>query len=291
MHKLKAIYFYNHFHSGDIFVSKEFVRWMVHNIPAKKYFYCHYNSSKLVADIPELIIQNEIPKPQANYWSLENDCLYANTWYAACEHVYFKYKTSLLTLYDLFSCELKKVLNIDLPNFIPDFIPEIDYKFFKTQNAEKFLETARASKKIFISNGKVLSGQSENFDFNSIVNILAKRYPDILFLLSNNDKHRITYKNVLYTKDIININENDLNENSYITNFCDIIVGRNSGTQSYAFTKENMKKNSKFISFTRSKNCYDFGLSKWYPDRFIHSRDFTQEAIINTISKYINQID
>jgi len=288
MNKLKTIYFYNHFHGGDLFVSKEFVRWMVHNIPAEKYVYCHHNSPKLIADIPELIIQNKIPKPQASHWSLENGCLYANTWYGACDFKYFAHKASLQTLYSLFSGELKRVLNIDLPDPILSFIPEIDYKFFKIENAKRFMETVKASKKIFISNGKTLSGQSTNFNFNPIVEILAKKYPDILFFLSN-DEHQITRDNVLYTKDIIDIKENDLNENSYITNFCEILVGRNSGTYTYAFTKENMKEDHVFISFIRDKSYFSFGLKQYYPGKFVYGGNFTQEAIVDTISKYMRR--
>jgi hypothetical protein len=57
--------------------------------------------------------------------------------------------------------------------------------------------------------------------------------------------------NIKYTKDIINIRDNDLNEISYISTFCDIIIGRGSGPYCFSTIKSNLlNKNKIFIGFT-----------------------------------------
>jgi len=48
------IIFHNRVHKGDLFVSKEFVRYIINNVKANNYIYYHKWSNKLLKDIDNL---------------------------------------------------------------------------------------------------------------------------------------------------------------------------------------------------------------------------------------------
>ncbi|MGI0058661.1 MAG: hypothetical protein ACREBJ_02735, partial [Nitrosotalea sp.] len=130
------------------------------------------------------------------------------------------------------------------------FIPTIDYSKFAIQNVQSWL-AAHPQKKIFVSNGISLSGQATNFPMSPIIIDLAKAHQDKIFILSNQDINQALPPNVIYSKDIIQKPQgSDLNENSFITTHCDVIVGRASGAFSYAWTQQNMlQRKVKFVCF------------------------------------------
>ena len=88
-----------------------------------------------------------------------------------------------------------------------------------------------------VSNGEVLSGQSENFDFTPIIKYLSEKFPNVEFILTH--KSNVSQKNVHYTSDIIQIPECDLNEISYLSLKCDVTIGRASGPIGFTHVKEN----------------------------------------------------
>ena len=92
-------------------------------------------------------------------------------------------------------------------------------------------------------------------DTDSVVEKLSEKYPNVLFFLTM--KTNINKENVAYTSDIIKL-DCDMNENSYLSTKCDIIVGRPSGSYCFTMVKENFIKNKQFI--TISDNIYD----NWY---------------------------
>ena len=61
-------------------------------------------------------------------------------------------------------------------------------------------------------------------------------------------------ENTFYTRDIINYDGCDLNENSYLSTKCDIIIGRASGPHAFAGVYDNFMDENKIIySITRNK--------------------------------------
>ncbi len=52
------------------------------------------------------------------------------------------------------------------------YIPTVDYTKIEKHEIDKFC-LIRTGKKVLISNGNVLSGQSENFDFSGIIDKLS----------------------------------------------------------------------------------------------------------------------
>jgi hypothetical protein len=78
---------------------------------------------------------------------------------------------------------------------------------------------------------------------------LAKQFPNVTFICTN--KFALEATNIAFTEDIIKNTEGiDLQEISYLSRHCDIIVGKNSGPYVFCETYENYMDNSKaFISF------------------------------------------
>jgi hypothetical protein len=87
-----------------------------------------------------------------------------------------------------------------------------------------------------------MSGQAPAVDFDAITLSLADTFPQITFLLTNPGTIKIQKNNVFYCDEIINspIKINDLNEISYISTRCKLIVGRSSGPYSFSITEKNV---------------------------------------------------
>ena len=83
----------------------------------------------------------------------------------------------------------------------------------------------------------------DKIDINHLIEKLSDNYPHIDFILT--EKSNIVKNNVLHTSDIIMTSGCDLNEISYLSTKCDIIVGRASGPYCFTHVKENMLNTNK----------------------------------------------
>jgi hypothetical protein len=272
--------FYNHWHNGDIFVSRGFVNFIINNSNFESYHYVHKNSNNILKDIPVITNNESLQYLDKNSPYFNNTYeMYLNTWYGSNTKHFSGCNFNSLYLH--FNEFCNKILNINMNNYDPTiFLPDlIDTSLLHINNIN--IDNFKMfDKKVFICNNDVLSEQSVNFDFNEIISELCIYFPNYLFIISNkkniltNDsfinsriKNKIInllhYNNLIYSADIINIDGNDLLENSYLSTFCDIIIGRNSGAYTFANNKENLlNKNKKFISISENKIE-----SIWYTDR------------------------
>ena len=267
---IKKLIFYNNYHNGDQHACRGFVREIITHCVNNgiECFYYHNCDPCLISDIPNLI---HINKPNVNFsdkksYTIKDGILYFNTWYMVSSSEFKAHSGSFATLYLRFKRVCKETLKFDLsPGNDPDynirFFPWIDYSKFEINGINKFIENNN-KKLIFVSNGSVKSGQvSKKFSFTPIIIKLASNHNDYIFLLSNKDKEIIKLHNVIYTKDIIKKNSNDLNENGYLSTFCDTIMGSASGSYSFAINKsnffDNKNKNKKFLCFIKDNNRTD----------------------------------
>lgn len=257
---MNKVTFFNHFHNGDLHISREFVRKIMQRVnsinPAITFSYAHSNDPCLLSDIPNLAYENinALGLNQFENLTNRNGTVFINTWYAQQNYRYMNFHGMTLDcLYEAFNDSCKTLWGFgmeDLSNDPSSFIPTIDYSKFHIQNAQSWL-AQNPQKKIIISNGSAMSGQATNFAMAPIISELAQVHQDKIFILTNQEGGVHLPSNVVYSKDIIKKPAgSDLNENSFLTTFCDVIVGRASGVFSYAWTQQNMIQRAvKFVCF------------------------------------------
>lgn len=301
---MKKIIFYNHFHNGDLHVSRSFVRAIINKLKPQgiEFCYVHRNATNLLSDIPELKIENDIKSlpPEKTFFSI-GETTYLNTWYNSGQSKYMsRHGITFDSLYDLFDDFTTQVLSCSLSDLNSDpkyFFPEIDFSFYSSDvNDSKF-----ERKKILISNGAVLSGQAENFNFSPVINQLTFKYPNFDFYCTqkNSDISNSIHKNLFFTSDLIASKCSDLNHIGYLSTFCDLIVGRASGPWTFAFNTANLfRRKTKFLCFANLAPKYEnkFWLGDKFASQISYSSNITVSShhernnIIETIEKEIQNL-
>jgi hypothetical protein len=297
----KKITFFNCFHNGDIHVSRSIVKGMIAKLkqinPDWIYTYAHKNYPNLLADIPEIIYDpgalHFIRNEHDNLFEGGN-ALFVNTWYAQQQFKYMnQYGISFDALYAALNDSCQKTWGFSLGDISTNpsvFFPSIDYSNFYTQHAKEWL-SAHPGKKIFICNGYALSGQSHNFPITPLVMDLARRHIDKTFILTNKEGQNVL-PNVLWSADIIKKEGCDLNENAFLSEHCDSIIGRATGTFAFSETTNNMlNRKCKMLCFTNITPPPNgkFWLSSLLQDKIHYTADITvsNESNIDTIRKLI----
>lgn len=267
------ITFYNRFHRGDIHFSRSFVEHTIRSLHDIRddieFSYIHANSADTLSDIPNLI---EIPNQTitSDTWpdkhmmvihrSNENGelSLAINTWIASNDHI-FRSNCGCCFAGNLVMWQMIwKILDNDhglkvIPPENPhDLLPNIHYDHYDHCSfVDDHIKNTdgKYRKRIFVSNGPVLSGQAINFDFDPIIGKVVEENPDCVFYLT--DSTSLEAPNIYSTRGLINKDGCDLNENSYLSTFCDVIIGRASGPFAYSCCYANfMDENKKFCIFT-----------------------------------------
>lgn len=295
---IKKIVFFNHAHRGDVFLSRPFVKEIQEKINVE-FYYFHYWGEYLLKDLN--MGYDTIEKlPSINQHvghRILKDVLYINTWIGNYfSHSKPRYgQCNLKSIYSLMYEEIynliRSTFQVDLKlNDILNYFPEVDYSYFNIENIDLYLKQ-NESKKVLLCNGPALSGQCEyNGDMKEIVEVLSQKYPNVSFITT----HKINFdaKNVYYTGDIIKNDGPDLNEISYLSTFCDIIVGRSSGPFTFSNLKDNIFDDKKsFLCFgKRETDClpYELDINSTFVFQYF-SEDNKLEELIETIIELIEQ--
>ena len=106
----------------------------------------------------------------------------------------------------------------------------------------------------------------------------ANQYPNYKFICTR--KFNKTQENILFVEDLVQNSEGcDLNEIACISEYCDVVIGRNSGPFLFTNTKANLSNpNKKFLAFGRNYgDCFPAALS--FPCDFRFIVDSSQETI------------
>lgn len=261
------IVFFNHYHRGDLFTHKEFVRHIKQLLPDNTYEYWHFNHPKVNLDleIPLTNTPHQIDHKIIFCHINTNETMGINTWIGAWPDILSKHKgVNLQSLYESWKIIFEK-LNLKLHDNPEDYLPSIDYGFFNIKNVDEYVSKSN-KKRVLICNGKPMSNQSFEGDMQEIICSLASKYENVDFICTKKINH--TYQNVYFTDDIIRDNEQfmgvnpfwndrpqntcDLNEISYLSTKCDVIIGKNSGPFVFCETRENLKDPQKVIvSFSK----------------------------------------
>jgi len=277
------IIFFNHYHNGDIHYSREFIKDIIRKTSADEYSYYHINKSNLLKDIDVEYGDPQNIDRQKQIIEV-SDNIFINTWIGQCGAKYITKDCSIYSNYNMYK-DIFNFLNIEIEE-LEYYLPSINYDKLDTINIDDFLSKNK-NKKILICNGSVLSGQCPNFSFDQIIFDLSLDFPNIDFILTN--KINISNINIFFTDNIINIPLSDLNEISYLSTKCDIIVGRASGPHAFTHIKENYNNiNKTYISFAdkiHEGNWYNSDKCKQ-----IWSNNYVESSIKEIIKKELEKL-
>jgi hypothetical protein len=237
----------------------------------------------LLKDIDELRVVNQKYSIDDKFPLIhaDGDTLYINTWYNADRNTSHFKGISLATLYENFT-KVYKFLNIKLEP-IEFYIPTIDFTKYEISHIDEFMMGKQDKVKVFISNGKVQSNQSVNYNMDELIRALASNHIDVLFFISNGCS--IVKDNVFQTNRIIRLKDNDLCENAYISTFCDIIFGRNSGSHTYSFLKDNVITDN----IQTHINNAELSLLNYFPNLWNSNKKVIDTVAYNNIINIIDQ--
>lgn len=310
---MKSICFFCHFHNGDIFHIKSFLKDIENQLDAK-YYIAHPNNPIITKDLDfEYInlpmywskdqnIDEQIRKKHQHHLDIvtgkehtkfieTDECLYVNTWiggYFSSDNE-FNGECSLRGFHKMFSNIYSKInevfgTQIEIKT-VDEYHPFIDYSKYNVKSIDKFIKT-NTNEKILICNGPALSYQTTyNSDMSEIINPLASKNPDKIFILTK--KYPCDLDNVFFTDDIINSGNCDLNEISYISKYCYLVVGRNSGPFCFTLTDENINsEHKKFLAFgSRETDCLPYGIE--IQSSFVFEYFSGVSSLSNTISEML----
>jgi hypothetical protein len=287
------ITFFNHYHNGDVHLSRGIIRKIINKVhqldPSVKFSYSHPNPSNLLFDIAKLdydtLSLNKLnPK---NSIIKTNDTIYINTWYDQQDQKYAK-KYGILTIDALYgalddSCNQIWGFKLsEISNDLKDFFPVIDYSIFDIEEIQFWLHNHQ-NKKILIENGHSQSGQSVNFDMTSVAIKLAKQHPNIIFILSQKTNIPLP-DNIIFSSDLIKKKDgSDLNEISFLSTHCNMIIGRCSGVFSFSMVKENLfERQIKMLGFSHLMSKQSkFWIGSLFKDQINYSSNITISSEIN----------
>lgn len=255
-------------------MSREFVKDIMKKLSPEETYYYHPNSSSILKDIDLIHVKEKYESNKLI--EKKGDVVIINTWFHT-EHGHRLYQCSIEALYYNFTI-IYKELGIKLEP-IEYYIPSIDYSKFNISPIDEFMKSDK--KYIYVSNGDVHSEQAHPESMEPLIQALSKNknYTIILtndLVWNTNEIHANFDDNVIMSKDIIKSDgKDDLNENSYISTKCDVVIGRESGPYSFAHVKENTSSDKKQI-FIVSSYIRPFFYPSYYNEnkKLYHTNNF-----------------
>lgn len=256
---VEKVVFYNHFGNGDIFESREFVKEWMEILGDRDYYYAHGKNPKILRDIPELKftdVTEQMNAMEAVDFDYDNKTMFINTWIGRDgRYVLPGIGVVVEQLWKMHNDILLSIGCRPLNKPIMDYVPNIRYEEYEDCiNVEYWLRAEAKHRRLFIiDNGNVQSSQAVNFDFNPIIQEVAKQQHDDFFIITHDSEVRLP--NVWTTNEIIRSKDGfDLNELSFLSRFCNGSIGRNSGPHVFTQVKDNwLDDQYKFLSFTHTQ--------------------------------------
>lgn len=269
---INSVVFFNHWHNGDLFISKEYVRILIDKLKLcgiDSFSYAHGNSYKLLSDLPaEYKHIFSTPVHMHQRFHLESDVLYVNTWVGVYTEFFSPGQChsnfpTLAKIWNFIFNAISEIIGANLSNgkelTAIDGIPSIDWSKFQIRQAIDF---SRQHKNIVLfCNTDPKSEQSKLNGIGLLDNViesLAIKNPEITFVCAR--KNHLVMPNVFFTDDIFaGVVDGDLNEISFLSISSKMIVGR-SGPWAYCHNKENsVRENCTIytISDRRSDSLFD----------------------------------
>ena len=277
---ITGITFYNNFNNGDLHVVRTLIRHVIKTFPEFKYKLRHPNNEKVLKDLGIPLYWHQYKeKFDLRGYYLEYGILNFNV-QALCHNRQFFDRGGSFTIhtfYNIFAKTLLEVFKYKMPENILDFLPYIDYELYDIQKLKLLNMSGR---NVLLCNNNPLSEQSTKFDMNNLLSNIVNLFPDINFYVTNK-LDGFEKQNVFYISDITGNIGNDLNEISYLSTKCDIIIGRYSGPHTFCYVKENLLNTKKtFVTFCPPSMLYGLIPEKWC--------DFGVRSITSQTSNFLN---
>jgi len=255
------VVFYNCWGHGDIHLVRGLVRKSIKlfkNIGVDKFEFCHAKDPCLISDVNILTSSAEYKYCKSINHSdvnIKNDVLYFNTWAGQCRYAFTKkYKFTFKCLCKIFESNLAKAgINYSFDNCVLDVFPDINFSKFRVGKINKYVTNKHNL--IFVSDERGRSGQGNFYSFNKIIHELSPLYPKCTFIIANPKKLNIAHNNIISASKIIGKRSNDLNESAYLSTFCKLIIGKVTGSFSYAMNKKNLyEREAVLLAFSAGTN-------------------------------------
>jgi hypothetical protein len=287
----KRIVFFNCFHNGDIHASRGFLRPIMNKIkqlePDTLFSYSHKMAAELLSDIPELTfdrgVLGSVGNEHANLVK-SGDTTFINTWYGQQHHKYMdRHGISIDTVYAALDDSCKDLYGFSLSDISTDpsvFFPTIDYARINTARVKNWL-SIHPGKKILIENGQALSDQATNFQMGPIIDSLAQKHPDKIFILTSNESVANSSGNIFFSDSITQRKgRSDLNEISFLSTHCDVIIGRSSGVFAFTLTQENLFNRK--ITYFNFSNLVPIPADKYWLSDLLRDKIHYNSTIISS---------
>ena len=296
-------------HYGDLFTSKGYIQQIVNELKTTidiKYWHeCH---PKALLDLGLDTCQLDLSKEDFSQSYIErDDILYVNLWTAQREEFSGKVGVNHEFLQRAWKKIFDKInsfhnVNLVLHN-MEYYVASIDYSFFRNNEKLSMYLKNSANKKILISNGPATSGQSFADNMSSSINALAASYKNFDFICTS--KFKTKNSNIKFTDDIIDQGEAvnkessprptcDINEISYLSTFCDIIVGKNSGPFIYCLTKDNLFDDKKIIISFHKRKTDDMLLYLKYKCKYfyykLYEKNYSPNVVLEVLKEKIQSV-
>jgi len=296
--EVKEIILFNHYHYGDTFSTRGLVKDLRRFFPYAKFSYAFGKNRYVVHDLVDYELENEFNDQTLqnleiytnSYYDITNYRLYINTWVGCAYHSFpptHNHPNFIehIRIYDIIYQRLNETHGFNLSTIQDDiwyYVPEIDYSKFNTGPADDIVQHTK--NRVLICNNEAMSAQSSVGDLRNVIVTLATSFPQHTFFVT----YRIptNLSNIIFTNDIFQ-QDNDLCEISYLSQFCDVIIGKNSGAHAHTWTKTNLLDASKTNICLSHANidCMPYGLD--YRFNHVFSNNTDDQSIINLIASYL----
>ena len=245
---MTKLIFFNGFHTGDVLLSKPFVKEIIKQIPCCNFFYSHRNNELITSDLCSFIHPDSIDPPKNNeFIKKDGETVIINTWFGELDprkNVYINHFDHQLDMYNQYLVNL----NIDISYMgknPENYIWEIEDKYINNTL------TVKEGFKVLIYTNKSLSIQAHNDDQTNYIDKITDKYPEITFYVTESS---VTKPNVICLNNFFTQKGLDLFQFAELSKKCTIITGNSNGAIMFSWLKSNLLNKNKIYIIQHKNN-------------------------------------
>lgn len=237
---MKKVCFYQFAHIGDLLLSLPFIEFLINNCSQYDFFHTteteksvgHFKEN-LFKIIPTLKISQERNSNfEIRTWigHIKEDYLNnQNISYDQFNDSFELYKFLWTKIYKQLDCNI--CINEDLEI---NFNHELILDKISLKKIKEFFDRNKNKKNVLLFNQTPFSEQTDLTPWVYYIKDIANKFPNINFIYTNSESFDYLPNNVFWSPNLFGIHNCDIIHNSYLSIFCDILVGRVSGPFMYS---------------------------------------------------------